>query len=95
MLSCSAVKSAFEDLKRRNSDLVTNAKKTLALRNGRFVTTKWKDVATGDILKIMNKDPFTADILILSTSEDYGICYVETSSLDGYAFSCYYSGYEQ
>jgi magnesium-transporting ATPase (P-type) len=84
VLCCSAIKDAFEDVKRRNSDRVTNGKRTLILRDGRFVETKWRDVGTGDIIKVTNKEAFPADIVILSTSEKFGICYVETSSLDGY-----------
>lgn len=62
---------------------MTNNKKALVLRDGEFVTVKWQNVRTGDIIKVENKQSFPADIILLSTSEEQGLCYVETSSLDG------------
>jgi magnesium-transporting ATPase (P-type) len=44
---------------------------------------KWKDIQVGDIVKVENKDSFPADIVMISTSEPQGLCYVETSNLDG------------
>jgi phospholipid-transporting ATPase len=44
---------------------------------------KWKDIVVGDIVKIENKESFPADIIILSTNDAQGLCYVETSNLDG------------
>ncbi len=37
----------------------------------------------GDIIFIEDNQPFPADILVLGTSYENGVCYVETSSLDG------------
>jgi magnesium-transporting ATPase (P-type) len=73
-----------EKKKRRDSDRKTNSKKTLILGpDGRFQVTKWRDVHVGAIIKVSNKDPFPADIIAIATSEPQGLCYVETSSLDG------------
>ncbi len=84
VLTFSAVKDAFEDYKRRISDHVTNSRRVLVLKEGRFVETKWCEVCTGDIVKVLNGQAFPADLVLLSTSEEFGLCYVETSSLDGY-----------
>ncbi|KAF8967406.1 hypothetical protein BGZ46_000170 [Entomortierella lignicola] len=43
----------------------------------------WQDVKVGDIVYLKNDDPIPADIVILSTSEPDGLCYVETKNLDG------------
>lgn len=37
----------------------------------------------GEIVKVQKDGFFPADILLLSTSSDDGICYVETINLDG------------
>ena len=37
----------------------------------------------GDILKIKSDDNIPADILLLNSSAESGICYVETANLDG------------
>lgn len=45
--------------------------------------TRWEDVRVGDFVKIMDNEPFPADILICSTSEDENVAFVETKNLDG------------
>ena len=37
----------------------------------------------GDIVKVNNNQQFPADLLLLSTSDENGICYIETKNLDG------------
>jgi phospholipid-transporting ATPase len=55
----------------------------LILVDGVFKKSKWKDIVVGDIVKIENKESFAADIIVLSTNDPQGLCYVETSNLDG------------
>lgn len=43
----------------------------------------WKDIRVGDIVLIKNNESIPADIIVLSTSNPQGICYVETKNLDG------------
>lgn len=45
--------------------------------------TLWEDVRVGDFVKIMNNEPFPADILICATSEEENVCFIETKNLDG------------
>ncbi|MCJ1397509.1 hypothetical protein MMC11_000702 [Xylographa trunciseda] len=49
----------------------------------RFKKDFWKNVQVGDFVRIYNDDQIPADIVILSTSEPDGACYVETKNLDG------------
>ena len=49
----------------------------------RFKKDLWKNVQVGDFVRIYNDDPIPADIVILSTSDPDGACYVETKNLDG------------
>jgi magnesium-transporting ATPase (P-type) len=44
---------------------------------------RWRDIQVGDLLKIQNKQPLPADIVILCSSEDENIAYIETSPIDG------------
>ena len=37
----------------------------------------------GDLILIEDNDPFPADLLVLGSSYENGVCYIETSSLDG------------
>lgn len=43
----------------------------------------WKDVRVGDFVRIYNDEEIPADVIILSTSDSDGACYVETKNLDG------------
>lgn len=45
--------------------------------------TQWQDVKAGDYVLLKNDEAVPADVIILSTSEPDGICYVETKNLDG------------
>ncbi|KAI9001934.1 hypothetical protein BC832DRAFT_533113, partial [Gaertneriomyces semiglobifer] len=50
---------------------------------GGFTETQWKLVRIGDILLLRADDRIPADCLIMSTSGDDGVCFVETKGLDG------------
>ncbi|CDF88502.1 BN860_11738g1_1 [Zygosaccharomyces bailii CLIB 213] len=49
----------------------------------RFMKDYWKNVRVGDVIRIHNNDEVPADIILLSTSDVDGACYVETKNLDG------------
>lgn len=49
----------------------------------RWKAKYWRDIAVGDLIFIKDGEHIPADILILSTSEVDGRCFVETMNLDG------------
>ncbi|KAJ5203654.1 uncharacterized protein N7498_004533 [Penicillium cinerascens] len=49
----------------------------------RFKRDYWKNIQVGDFVRLYNEEPIPADIVILSTSDPDGACYVETKGLDG------------
>ncbi|KAL2819991.1 hypothetical protein BJX63DRAFT_380938 [Aspergillus granulosus] len=49
----------------------------------RFKREYWKSLQVGDFVRLYNGDPIPADVVVLSTSDPDGACYVETKSLDG------------
>lgn len=51
--------------------------------NARFHKDTWKNVQVGDFIRLYNDDELPADIIVLSTSDSDGACYVETKNLDG------------
>jgi phospholipid-transporting ATPase len=53
------------------------------LSGDKFVEKKWTDIVVGDMVRIENSTYFPADLVILSSSEPDGMCYIETSNLDG------------
>lgn len=44
---------------------------------------QWSKVLIGDIVRVTQEDFFPADLILLASSTDGGIAFIETASLDG------------
>lgn len=51
--------------------------------SARWERTLWKKLEVGDIVLLRENEQVPADIVILSTSDPDGLCYLETKNLDG------------
>ncbi|XP_042867985.1 phospholipid-transporting ATPase VA-like isoform X1 [Penaeus japonicus] len=85
VLGITAIKDAFEDRRRWHSDnRVNNATCRVYNRDqGRYVKTKWKHVKVGDIIHLSCNETIPADMVVLNSSDEYGMCFIESSNLDG------------
>ena len=51
---------------------------------GEFKDKQWRHVVVGDIVKITKDSFLPADLLLLNSSLEAGMCYIQTANLDGY-----------
>ncbi|KAM3399257.1 hypothetical protein ACQJBY_004573 [Aegilops geniculata] len=83
VLLVTMVKEAIEDWRRKQQDIEVNNRKTKVFQDGAFRHTKWTKLRVGDVVKVEKDEFFPADLVLLSSSYDDAICYVETMNLDG------------
>ena len=53
------------------------------LNRASFKNRFWKDVNVGDMIRVRNNEEVPADIVVISSSDPEGSCFVETKNLDG------------
>ncbi|KAK4263362.1 hypothetical protein QN277_028784 [Acacia crassicarpa] len=83
VLLISLMKEAFEDSKRFQNDLAVNNNLIDVLQDQKWVSMPWKRVQVGDVIRVKQDGFFPADLLCLASTNPDGVCYIETSNLDG------------
>lgn len=70
-----------QSMARKYGSLIDPSKQTQD--KARFKKDYWKNCKVGDFVRLYNGEEVPADIIVLSTSDPDGACYVETKNLDG------------
>uniref|UniRef100_A0A3P8WHE3 P-type ATPase N-terminal domain-containing protein n=1 Tax=Cynoglossus semilaevis TaxID=244447 RepID=A0A3P8WHE3_CYNSE len=85
ILSLTALKDAWEDFRRYQSDRKLNNTPCLiySRKEVGFIERCWKDVRVGDFVKVVCNEIVPADLLLLYTADPDGVCLIETANLDG------------
>uniref|UniRef100_A0A4W3I3L6 Phospholipid-transporting ATPase n=1 Tax=Callorhinchus milii TaxID=7868 RepID=A0A4W3I3L6_CALMI len=80
-----AIKDAIEDFRRYKFDQQLNNRVTDVYDKEEkdYVPQWWKEVHVGDFIRLNCNELIPADMVLLYSSDDDGICHIETSNLDG------------
>lgn len=85
VIGLTMAKEGVEDWRRRKQDIEANNRKVVVYDKNHFFKekTRWKKLRVGDLVKVHKDEYFPADLLLLSSSYEDGVCYVDTMNLDG------------
>ena len=78
----SGVKEGVEDYHRYREDRRVNRAVTHIVGSTNR-DDRWESVRVGDVLKVYDKEHLPADIVVVGSSSDDGLAYIETKQLDG------------
>ncbi|KAL4470893.1 hypothetical protein ABPG72_005927 [Tetrahymena utriculariae] len=83
ILFISALKEIFEDKKRKDQDNLENSHLVIQREGQNLRQVHSHQLHPGHVIKIMKNEQIPADVILLQSSEESGVCYIETMNLDG------------
>ena len=85
VIAMSIFREGFEDYKKYSNDKKFNNSKSQIYNSKKkdFEEIFWKDMKVGNIVKLVRNESIPCDVLIIETSSENGLSYLETSNLDG------------
>eukprot|EP00292_Cryptomonas_paramecium_P005912 CAMPEP_0113728000 /NCGR_PEP_ID=MMETSP0038_2-20120614/41580_1 /TAXON_ID=2898 /ORGANISM="Cryptomonas paramecium" /LENGTH=415 /DNA_ID=CAMNT_0000659341 /DNA_START=33 /DNA_END=1277 /DNA_ORIENTATION=+ /assembly_acc=CAM_ASM_000170 len=84
ILFLNMIREIWEDSKRHFADSEVNNRQVKVIRSpDPQQDMHWKDIVVGDIVRVTKNNEFPADLVLLSSSGDQGMAYIDTCNLDG------------
>ena len=83
VLAVSLIREGLEDCKRGSLDRQQNNEPTFAYRNNRWIETISGDLEMGELVQVLQDETFPADLILLDSKLNDGLCFIETATLDG------------
>eukprot|EP01012_Entosiphon_sulcatum_P010052 TRINITY_DN15809_c0_g1_i2.p1 TRINITY_DN15809_c0_g1~~TRINITY_DN15809_c0_g1_i2.p1 ORF type:complete len:738 (+),score=137.27 TRINITY_DN15809_c0_g1_i2:36-2249(+) len=78
-----AAKEGYDDLQRHKRDSAANSRTYEVFKQGHFEATPSQDIRVGDVVRIGNNEELPCDLLLLLSSMQDGVCYLQTANVDG------------
>jgi phospholipid-transporting ATPase len=83
VLTVSLIREAIEDIQRKNFDELMNNESVIVFREEKWQKVLSGDLIVGELILVSNETGFPADLILLDSNLNDGLCYIETASLDG------------
>lgn len=88
VMAFTLIREAYEDSRRHAQDRQVNNRLVWALASSsggaaEWTRVKWRSLVVGDIVKVEDSEEIPADLVLLSSTGDQGMCYIDTANLDG------------
>ncbi|KAH9488603.1 putative phospholipid-transporting ATPase IF [Bulinus truncatus] len=80
---CVALIQGYEDWLRHRADNEVNHRPAYIIRHGEHQDVRAKDIKVGDLVKVLVNEEFPCDLVLLSSEDPQGQCFVTTANLDG------------
>ena len=83
VLTVSLIREALEDCSRQRLDRKQNNELVMVYREKAWVETTSGDLQIGELILVVQDQTFPADLILLDSGLNDGICFIETGTLDG------------
>ena len=83
VLAVSLIREAIEDCQRASLDRQQNNEPSLSYINNRWTETISGELNIGDLVLVAQDQTFPADLILLDSKLNDGLCFIETATLDG------------
>ena len=84
VLILNMVREAVEDSARHKADQEVNDRLVEVVRpTGSTESVPWRTLVLGDLVWVKSNNEFPADLVLIASSGDQGMCYIDTCNLDG------------
>lgn len=83
VLFVSMLREGIEDFERHKFDSQLNGEPVMVYRNGEWINSVSGDLHMGELVVVTQDSTFPADMILIDSSYNDGVCLIETASLDG------------